>query len=169
MGEGSYTFNADGVITNPAPADASKDGIVAENGSLYYYENGVLTYAGLIQIDGGFYYVRTNGEVVHSRSYWITKTNTQITGYEEGSYVFGEDGRMVTGGGDVNKNGIVDGKYYENGVLTYAGLIEVGGKFYYVKTDGQLVMGQKYWVTKTNDTGVREGLYEFDANGVMKM
>ena len=173
MAEGSYTFNADGVITNPAPADASKDGIVAESGSLYYYEDGVKTYAGLIQIDGGFYYVRTNGEVVHGRAYWITKANTEMTGFEEGSYVFGEDGRMVTGSSDVNKNGIKEENgskyYYEDGVRVYAGLIEVGGKFYYVKPNGELVMGQKFWITKTNDTGVREGRYEFDANGVMKM
>ena len=69
-----------------------KNGIVAENGSLYYYENGNLVYAGLIQIDGDYYYVRGTGEVVHGRSYWITKTNGLLP---QGSYTFDENGKMV--------------------------------------------------------------------------
>ena len=166
--EGKRSEN--GVITNPVEADASKEGIVSENGSMYYYKNGVKTYAGVLYLDGAYYYVRSNGELVHGRSYWITKTNNLVA---EGSYVFGEDGKMVLGGADLSKDGIVSENgskfYYEDGVLTYAGLIEVGGKFYYVKTNGELVQGQKFWVSKTNDTGVPKGVYEFDANGVMKM
>ena len=76
--------------TEPEPE--VKNGIVAENGSLYYYENGVLTYAGLIQIDGDYYYVCGTGEVVHGRSYWITKTNGLLP---EASYNFDDIGRIV--------------------------------------------------------------------------
>ena len=47
--EGTYSFDADGKL---------KNGIVAENDSLYYYLNGALHYAGLIEIDGSYYYVR---------------------------------------------------------------------------------------------------------------
>ena len=84
-------------VTDPDPDPTEpepevKDGIVAESDSLYYYVDGVLTYAGLIQIDGNYYYVRTSGEVVHGRSYWITKTNGLLP---EKSYTFDETGKIV--------------------------------------------------------------------------
>ena len=72
--------------------ETTKNGIVAENGSLYYYEKGQLTYAGLIQIDGAYYYVKTSGEVVHGRKYWISKTNGLLP---EKSYTFDENGKIV--------------------------------------------------------------------------
>ena len=86
---GKYAFDADGKLI------LKKNGIVAENGSLYYYKDGVLNYAGLIEIDGSYYYVKTSGEVVHGRNYWITKTNGLMA---ERSYTFADDGRMVNPG-----------------------------------------------------------------------
>lgn len=85
----------DGKMLDPEIKDTTKDGIVAENGSLYYYKDGVLNYAGLIEIDGSYYYVKTSGEVVHGRSYWISKTNGLMP---ERSYTFANDGRMVNPG-----------------------------------------------------------------------
>ena len=95
MSERSYTFANDGKMLDPEIKNTTKDGIVAENGSLYYYKDGVLNYAGLIEIDGSYYYVKTSGEVVHGRSYWITKTNGLMA---ERSYTFADDGRMVNPG-----------------------------------------------------------------------
>ena len=65
---GSYQFAEDGKMINPEIKDTSKDGIVQEDGSLYYYRDGVRYYAGLIEIDGSYYYVETSGEVVHGRN-----------------------------------------------------------------------------------------------------
>ena len=122
MGERSYEFDENGRMVNPDVKDTTKNGIVAENGSLYYYENGVLTYAGLIEIDGNYYYVKTSGEVVHGRDYWITKTNGLMG---ERSYNFAEDGHMTNPiqPGEIEMNGLVPGDdgllyYYENGILT---------------------------------------------------
>lgn len=160
MDEASYQFDAEGKML-------LTDGIVAEDGSLYYYEKGLRTYAGLIEIDGAFYYVRGTGEVVNNRTYWITKTNGLM---EEGSFEFAADGKMIIPETETVKNGIYEenGKlyYYEDGKLTYAGLIEIGGKFYYVRGTGELVTGRSYFVTKTNDL-MAAGSYQFDANGVM--
>ena len=97
---GQYTFDADGKMVNPPVVDPNpdpnpevKNGIVAENGSLYYYVDGKLTAAGLIEIDGNYYYVKSsNCEVVHGRSYWITLTNGLLPA---GQYNFGADGKMV--------------------------------------------------------------------------
>ena len=171
---GIYTFDDAGRIIFP---EKPKNGIVAENGSLYYYENGVLTGAGLIQIGNDYYYVRTStGEVVHGRSYWVTDTNDLLPA---GPYTFDTDGKMINPPVvDPNpdpdptpdvKNGIVaeNGSlyYYENGVLTGAGLIQLNGDYYYVKTSNcEVVHGRSYWLTVTNGL-LPTGQYMFADNG----
>lgn len=183
--QGMYSFGEDGKMVDPPatepdpkptpdPEPEVKNGIVSEDGKLYYYENGVLTYAGLIQIDGDYYYVRSTGEVVFNRSYWITKTNGLLP---EGSYTFDKDGKMVdppatdpTEPEPEVKNGIVAENdslyYYVNGKLNYAGLIQIDGDFYYVRTSGEVVHGRSYWITKTNNL-MPEGSYIFDDEGKM--
>ena len=160
-----------------------KNGIVAENGSLYYYVDGKLTAAGLIEIDGNYYYVKSsNCEVVHGRSYWVTLTNGLLPA---GQYTFDADGKMVnppvvTPDPDPNpeptpdpevKNGIVaeNGSlyYYVDGKLTAAGLIEIDGNYYYVKSSNcEVVHGRSYWITLTNGL-LPAGQYTFDADGKM--
>ena len=157
--EGTYSFDADGKL---------KNGIVAENDSLYYYKDGVRYYAGLIEIDGSYYYVRTSGEVVHGRSHWITKTNGLMS---ERSYQFAEDGRMIDPEiKDTGKDGIVQENdslyYYRDGVRYYAGLIEIDGSYYYVRTNGEVVHGRSYWITKTNGL-MGERSYQFAEDGKM--
>ena len=168
MGERSYQFAEDGKMINPEIKNLSKNGIVAEDGSLYYYRDGVRYYAGLIEIDGSYYYVRTSGEVVHGRNYWITKTNGLMG---ERSYQFAEDGKMINPEiKNLSKNGIVaeDGSlyYYRDGVRYYAGLIEIDGSYYYVRTSGEVVHGCNYWITKTNGL-MPEKSYTFGADGKM--
>ena len=168
MAERSYEFAEDGKMLNPEIKDTSKNGIVAENDSLYYYEDGIRTYAGLIEIDGSYYYVRTNGELVHGRSYWVTKTNGLMG---ERSYTFADDGKMLDPQvKDITKDGIVaeDGTlyYYVDGIRIYAGLIEIDGSYYYVKTSGEVIHGKKYWISKTNGL-MKEGSYTFADDGKM--
>ena len=171
---GTYTFDDAGRIIFP---EKPKNGIVAENGSLYYYVDGVLTGAGLIQIGNDYYYVRTStGEVVHGRSYWVTDTNDLLPA---GPYTFDTDGKIINPPVvDPNpdpdptpdvKNGIVaeNGSlyYYENGVLTGAGLIQLNGDYYYVKTSNcEVVHGRSYWITVTNGL-LPTGQYMFADNG----
>ena len=168
MSERSYTFDDNGRMTDPEIQNPAKDGIVAEDGSLYYYRDGVRYYAGLIEIDGSYYYVRTSGEVVHGRNYWITKTNGLMG---ERSYQFAEDGKMINPEiKNLSKNGIVAENdslyYYKDGVRYYAGLIEIDGSYYYVRTSGEVVHGCNYWITK--HTGLMpEKSYTFGADGKM--
>ena len=109
-----------------------------------------MTGAGLIQIGGDYYYVKTsNGEVVHGKSYWITATNGLLP---IGLYGFDVSGKMIdlpTPDPDTPevKNGIVKENgslyYYVDGVLTGAGLIQIDGDYYYVKTSNGEVSRQK--------------------------
>ena len=200
--EGRYLFDADGKLVlneekpeTPNPEEPKpdvpetpeetkpvKNGFVSEEGTIYYYVNGVRTYAGVLYIDGYYYYVRTTGEVINGRNYWITKTNGLLP---EKSYSFDADGRVInppvvepekpdtpdTPVVPDKKNGIMeeDGKlfYYENGVRTYAGLIYLDGYYYYVRTSGQLVQNSKYWPTKTNGLLNVKRQYTFDELGRM--
>ena len=159
MEEGTYAFDAEGKLI---PGATDKNGIVKDDdGVLRYYVNGKVTYVGLIEIDGDFYYVRSNGEVVTSCVYWITWTHGLK---EAGYYTFDENGRLT----GTPKNGIVeeDGvlHYYVNGKLTYAGLIKIGDDYYYVNSKCEVVRDCDYYITWTHDLKP-QGKYHFDADG----
>lgn len=77
---------------DPDPTPDVKNGIVAENGSLYYYVDGKLTAAGLIEIDGDYYYVNSSCKVVTTSHYWVNRSNGLLPA---GFYDFGADGKMV--------------------------------------------------------------------------
>ncbi|MFB2020518.1 InlB B-repeat-containing protein [Pseudoflavonifractor sp. P01025] len=175
LDEGIYTFNEQGQIVFPEETE-KKNGIVEENGSLYYYVDGAICGAGLIQIDGDYYYVKTStGEVVHGRDYWVTVTNGLLP---SGVYTFDESGKMVnvpsTDPSEPEpevKNGIVEENgslyYYVDGVRTAAGLIQIDGDYYYVKTSNcEVVHGRTYWVTVTNGL-LPSGQYVFADDGKM--
>ena len=169
---GSYEFNADGTMVVK-----DYNGIVSENGSMYYYVNGVKTYAGLIVIDGSYYYVKTDGEVVHGKAYRITKTNGLL---DADIYTFDDDGKLVgktpsttpepvdpdTKNGIVKENGSM--YYYVNGVKTYAGLIVIDGSYYYVNSNCEVIHGRSYRISRTNGL-MPAGTYDFDADGRMSV
>ena len=159
MEEGTYAFDAEGKLIQGA---TDKNGIVKDDdGVLRYYVNGKVTYVGLIEIDGDFYYVRSNGEVVTDCVYWITWTHGLK---EAGYYTFDENGKLT----GTPKNGIVeeDGvlHYYVNGTLTYAGLIKIGDDYYYVNSKCEVVRNCDYYITWTHDL-LPQGKYHFDADG----
>ena len=165
---GTYSFDTNGKMIIKAP-EQMKNGIVKEDADhWYYYENDVKTYAGLIQIDGSYYYVNSKFEVIHNRSYFISKTNGLM---KNASYEFDADGKMVIHTPEEMKNGIVKESdeiwyYYINDVKTYAGLIQIDDSYYYVRSNFQVVHGRSYFVSKTNGL-MNQGMYEFDEDGKM--
>lgn len=159
MEEGTYAFDAEGKLI---PGATDKNGIVKDDdGVLRYYVNGKVTYVGLIEINGDFYYVRSSGEVVTNCVYWITWTHGLK---EAGYYTFDENGKLT----GTPKNGIVeeDGvlHYYVNGTLTYAGLIKIGDDYYYVNSKCEVVRDCDYYISWTHDL-MPQGRYHFDADG----
>lgn len=186
MPSGMYYFGPDGKMVmegekpedpDPNPGETPeqppvKDGFVSEYGAIYYYKNGVIQYAaGLIYVDGYYYYVRSNGQLA-TGEYWPSNTNGLLP---EGMYQFDETGKMLnppTAGGEepgtpeqpkpeqppvkegiVEENGVL--YYYENGTRAYAkGVVKLvdenGVDFYiYVRSNAQLATGI-YWPTTTN-------------------
>ena len=67
------------------------DGIVKNGDDWTYYENGAKVYAGLINIDGDYYYVNSSFKVIHGQSYFVSKTNGIVN---NGTYTFDENGVM---------------------------------------------------------------------------
>ena len=172
---GTYTF----VGWDPAVTDGmtvtgdlvftavfSFTGLRLSDGELWYYENGVLTPKGLVQIGDDYYYIKPDCTAVRDADYYVSKTNGLM---EKGVYHFDEDGKMVIPELTV-KNGLIweDGKlwYYENNVRTHAGLICVDGYYYYIKSNGQAVTNSNYFVSNTNDLMPR-ATHHFDENGHM--
>jgi hypothetical protein len=95
----NYNFGADGKMLNAPVVEpeqpeipAVKNGIVSEDGKLWWYVDGVKTYGGLMLIDGDYYYARTSGEILTNKTYWVTKTNDLLPAK---NYTFGADGKMV--------------------------------------------------------------------------
>ncbi len=127
----------------------------------YYYADGgkAGAYAGLVELDGDYYYVLNKGEAVVGR-YSIVKTNDLKA---KGLYCFDAEGKMIT-------NTVVDGYYYsESGLAeSYLGLVKAAdGNLYYVQSQGKVVKdNDSFFVTKTNGY-VEQGRYAFDENGAM--
>lgn len=158
---GYYTFDENGKLTG-----TPKNGIVEEDGVLHYYVNGKLTYAGLIKIGDDYYYVNSKCEVVRDCDYYISWTHDLMP---QGKYHFDADGKL-TGSVAPLKNGIYeeDGSlyFYRNGERAYAGLIQIDGDYYYVRSTCEVVHDRSYYVYWTHGL-MPAGYYNFDSAGRM--
>ncbi|MCR5721960.1 MAG: CehA/McbA family metallohydrolase, partial [Lachnospiraceae bacterium] len=146
------------VVTGSANPEV-KNGIVETEEGLYYYENDKKTYKGLIEIDGGFYYVSGSGAVARGR-YYITRGNgIMAKGYADFDTV---TGKMILNG---IKNVYGEDRYYVDSVLQKnAGVIKLGSHFYYIDAEGRVVKGEAVEVTNTNGI-LTEGTYTTDQSG----
>ena len=156
---GWYWFKADGTMY--------LEGIREENGTKYYYKDGVKNYAGLIEISGEYYYVKSDCSVVCGRSYYVTKSNGLMP---SATYTFGADGKMVIKNG-IYREKLGDGNeylfYYVNNVRQVGtGLVQLDdGSYIYVRSGANLAVGS-YYVSKTNDL-LPKGTYTFGEDGKM--
>ncbi len=180
--EGGYTFNADGTIEH----FENRQGIQTIEGTKFYLIDGVKVAAGLVEIDGEFYYVRSSGALVIGQDYYVSKPNGLMHNGEEikkGTYTFDNQGRIDW----TLKNGIYaeDGSlyYYVDDVRTYAGLIIYTGdiinadgsvtagvynnSMIYVNTKGEVKNNCTYWISKNNGLIEKNRAFTFDANGIV--
>ena len=154
----------------------------------YLLEEGLrIEEAGLVYIDGYYYYFGANAKAVKNRSYWPSKTNGLLPA---GMYEFDAQGRMInppaapqpdpepdtpdtpnTPDEPEKLNGVVKVNgalyYYQNDLIQYAaGLVQLeNGKYIYVRSNGQLAIGN-YWVTNNNGL-LPVSMYTFGADGMM--
>ena len=82
------------MLNAPAEPEEIHDGINNINGILYYYLNGEPYHAGMVEIDGDYYYVNSEFKVVTNSTRYVMAAwaNGLVP---EGTYTFGSDGKMV--------------------------------------------------------------------------
>ena len=157
---GVFAFNEDGVwMENGA-------GLMNIHGRVYYYENGKCRAAGLVEIDGDYYYINANYQPVTGK-YWVGKPNTSVTGFTEGEYEFDENGKMIS---KLGQNGPVGDYFYVDGVKQSAyQVLEYEGGYYFVYNYNKLAKNCTLYLTEkfASSAGVPEGYYNFDSTGKM--
>ena len=150
----TYEFGADGKMV-------IYDGVII-NG--HYYEDGVKTAAGLVKVDGDYYYAAEGGKIVTDAKYDVTKTNDLL---EAGIYRIDEQGKLILTTELVSEDGKLT--YYKDGKLTKdAGLIKDGEDYYYIGEDGTAVMNALVDVTEAKANGLFPAdTYKFGPDGKM--
>ena len=150
----TYTFDKDGKMV---------DGIVEKDGKLYYYENGKAKMAGLIEIDGDYYFAGgADGEITVDKKQYVWKDNG--IKLENNECEFGRDGKMLNG--VVEKDGTL--YYYEMGRPKMAGLVEVDGDYYFAGgANGEITVNKKQYVWKDNGIKLENNECEFGLDGKM--
>ena len=154
----TYTFDTDGKLMQ-------LEGLHNDlNGNLCYYVDYVKSYAGLVNVDGDFYYIASDLKAVKDCTYYVTKTNDLKSA---GFYTFDKDGKMIIKNGLIEENG--DLYYYVDSQKTAAGLIEVDGNYYYIASDLKAVKDAQHYIFADKANGLVEtaGWYWFNADGTM--
>ena len=167
VGKKTYVWKPNDIVLENADCEFGADGkmlngIVDKDGTLYYYVMGRPKMAGLINIDGDYYFANgAKGEIATNKVTYVWKPNDIVL--ENAECEFGPDGKMLDG--IVDKNGTL--YYYIMGRPKMAGLIEVDGALYFANgAKGEITMGKKTYVWKGNGI-LPEGTYEFGADGKM--
>ena len=164
-----FDFGEDGAlvrkITEHGMVGIPSDGIYYINKDGYVPMN-----AGIIKVDGDFYYVCYSGKIKENG--YVTVTEQMSNGLiDPGTYFFGEDGKAVIpdrSSGFVYENGVR--MYKSNGViLRNAGIIKVDGDLYYVCYSGKIKENGYVTVTEQMSNGLIDpGTYFFGEDGKMQ-
>ena len=166
---GIYTdANGDKFFVVEGVAIANKGLVrVYENGEAKYYYFGCAATANDSHEDNSCDAYKAQKNCTH----WVENTNGLLPAWD---YTFGADCAIVyddaLNNNEQQSHKIVtygDVKYYTiDGIKAPMGLVKMEGAYYYARSNGALVCGQTYWVTKTNDL-LPEGSYTFDDEGKM--
>lgn len=150
---GNFIFAQDGKLAN---------GVVETDDGWYYCVAGVGKEAGLVQVDGQFYYADVDGKLATGRIWVGTYPSHGLL--PKGYYEFGADGKML--------NGVVekaDGTYYyEMGQLKDTGWLKVGDDYYVFTNGGKALTGANWvgsYLTETSRDPYMKGNFFFMADG----
>ena len=174
--KGEYEFDAEGRMINPPSVEPDtepstesttspdvKNGVVAEDGKLYYYENNVKVAKGLYKdADGNYYVFGINYYALGEGEYWLNEVKLNgLTGpngiaLKPGFYKIGADCKVIF---EAPKNGIVEenGKlyFYENDVKIAKGLYKDANGDYYVFGIKYNALGEgEYWLNEAKLNGL---------------
>ena len=135
------------------------NGVYEIEGVLRYFNHGKSEMAGLVEVDGAYYFAKDSKGTCVTGEYYVWAPNGIV---EKGTYTFGEDGKLLDG--IVERDG--NYYYYEMGKSKMAGLVEVDGAYYFAKdSKGTCVTGECY-VWETNGL-LDKDTYIFGEDGKM--
>ena len=172
MPEDHYLFDETGkLLGGTIGQDQTPVGeiVTDEDGVKRYYHMGKVKAAGLVLVDGFYYFADVGGVIVTGESY-VWKGNGILP---EDTYLFHEDGKLVgmkvvngqTVFGEIaaDKNGVK--RYYQQGKVKAIGLVLVDGFYYFADVGGKIATGKAY-VWRTNGILPEEN-YQFHEDGRM--
>ena len=150
---GNFIFAQDGKLAN---------GIAYADGIGYYCVAGAGKEAGLVQVDGEYYYADVNGVLATGRIWVGTYPSHGLL--PKGYYEFGADGKMLSG--IVEK---ADGTYYyEKGRPVDTGWLKIGDDYYVFTNGGKALTGANWvgtYLTQTSRNPYMKGNFYFAADG----
>lgn len=152
---GFYLFAEDGKLID--------DGFADWKGETCYIKMGQPYYAGVIEYNGKLIYVGSDCKLNTGVCYITKAAGHGIL--EEGYYYFKEDGELLASGFAKWTDGVT--YYFKNGQRCAAGVVKIDGNIYYINSACRPVTG-KYFVSESKGNGIlKEGIYMFDANGIL--
>ena len=144
VGNDTYWLNS-GIIEE----EAGLQRVVKENGEVNYYYFAVQK--NLEEREGLTLSAAVKSTVLNGKDCWLHKTNGLAL--PEWGYYFDENG-VILHDEDTGKNGILkDGEnlyYYIDGIKAPAGMLKIGGDYYYADSKGQLIVNQTYYCSRMN-------------------
>lgn len=163
---GMYYFDEDGKMVVPDPENGEKR-IVERNGKRYFTIDGAYMYDGLYELNGAYYYAKSNGELAANETIYISKTNGLIPKVGSGNWhAFDGSGKLIETGFVTAAGKDGNTYYYENNVLA-RGFTKIDGDYYFFNTgSGMMYKGKTLWVGN-NTYGITGGMYDFDEDGKM--
>ncbi len=129
----------------------------------YYYVDGIIgANAGLIQLDGDYYFITKSGLVAKNQKRTITE-ETANGFVDPGIYTFDAEGKMVI------LNGIHNGYYYEdNAVKGIGGVVKIGDDYYLIAASGKVLTNvEKHLGEELTKGVIPVGPYKFGDDGKM--
>ena len=157
---GMYYFGADGKMVIPDMVNGEKK-IVIEDGKLYFTIDGARMYSGLYELEGAYYYARSNGQLVVGGVAYIDAKPLKD---DEGWYGFDADGKLIMTGFVTGGDGYT---YYYNNGKRAKGFTKIGEDYYFFNAgSGKLYKNATLWVG-TNDLDIEVGMHDFGTDGKM--
>ena len=157
---GYHEFLEDGrmYVVNPEGIKA----VIEEDGKLYFTIDGVKQRSGLYELDGEYYYAKSDCTLAVDETLWVSEDNGLLKD-TNGYYAFASDGKLVktgfaTGGGYT---------YYYKDMIRQKGFTKIGEDYYLFNAgSGKMAKDATMWVGP-NEYGIVGGMYYFREDGTM--